>query len=99
MIVHLCCESITGRHSSLCKLYTPTGQSRLNWKQVDILLGAKDRSLPGDGLRIRGAAQWASSMTLMRRGLVQVRSKHEGDGRVYATEEGRRLALLLKEQR
>ncbi|KKK59148.1 hypothetical protein LCGC14_3037300 [marine sediment metagenome] len=98
-IVHQCCESITGRHCSFCKLYTPTGILRLSVAQVDILLRAKDQSLPGDGMRIRGAPKWAPAMTLMRLGLVQVRSKHEGGGRVYATKEGRRLALLLEEQR
>ena len=103
MIVHPCCESITGRHQSVCALCTPTGKLKLSETQADLLLRANG---PGteeglyigtdNGQRIRGRGQDATAYALQRRGLAQYFATA---CRVLLTGEGRRLAALLAQER
>ena len=94
-ITHPCCESITGRHQSTCALYTPTGKLRLNDLQVDLLLRTDRLMDPNTGLRIEGRALDASASALSRRSFVRLRRYHR-HFHVFLTEEGRRLAQILK---
>ena len=63
----------------------------LTEKQYAMLVAANGCSLPGDGLRIKGAGQHSTADSLRRRGLVRVAIPADDalKARVHVTPEGR----------
>lgn len=90
MITHPCCGTVAGKHSPLCPLL------KLSASQQEILGKAARKSLPGDGVRVKGARVGAAR-ALEARGLVRVADfTHDDAGVVvHVTPEGKRLGMTI----